>query len=69
MDLDGPSEIMGEYKDFFYTYEVSKESIDSDVKNFSKTLKNFGILIQKHDVKCQKKHVKLLISFDPKLSK
>lgn len=69
MDLDGPSEIMGEYKDFFYTYEVSKESIDSDVKNFSKTLKKFWDTDSETRRKMSEKARQALDKFRPEVIK
>jgi glycosyltransferase involved in cell wall biosynthesis len=41
MNLDGPSEIMGNYKDCLYTYDVNKQSLKHDVKSFSKALQKF----------------------------
>ena len=41
MNLDGPSEIMGEYKDCLYTYDVDKKSLNRDVRSFSSALEKF----------------------------
>ena len=37
-NIDGPIEIVENVKDYVYVYNVDKESLDNDVKNFSKTL-------------------------------
>jgi glycosyltransferase involved in cell wall biosynthesis len=41
MNLDGPSEIMGKYKDCLYTYDVDKKSLNRDVQSFSSALEKF----------------------------
>ena len=41
MNLDGPSEIMGKYKNCLYTYEVDKDSLADDIRSFSKALEKF----------------------------
>ena len=41
MNLDGPSEIMGKYKDCLYTYDVDKQSLKRDIKSFSSALEKF----------------------------
>ena len=41
MNLDGPSEIMGKFKECLYTYDVDKKSLKRDIRSFSNALEKF----------------------------
>jgi hypothetical protein len=68
-NIDGPIEIIDKVKDYVYIYKVDKESLEKDVQNFSKTLKEFYTIDPETRLKNSDLARKALDRFRPEIIK